>query len=329
MPTATAKFESFAPALIYARNAIDKFAAARLPKDPGDPTRPSRMPPILGNFTFLVKQRISPAPVIYAPPLEFITQTNPSGFVLQTGETRSASSALVRALAPGRYVWRLEADFYQPLEFEDDWPPSQIYDQSKDLQLLPGPAYPFPDLTLKQRELVLTLVRGSLFTVAGMPQQDATVELLSPVLSNSFVTFSKSVPDTQGNWVIPILQVQPEDPAPDFAHAAVRFTFSGGLQSDVSLAITPGAENFIRQTALRGRVIQSGGLPVAAAAIGTSISAGSSLSGSVGQWAYYFGVLQNDSPATVTAVAPDGRRAQQTVQVLRGKTLILPTMQVA
>lgn len=329
IPATTGVFEGFASQALYARGVIDKFAAARLPKDAQDPTRPSRIPAILGDFTFLVKQRIAPTAATYTPPLECLITTNSSGFLLLSGETRSPSASAVRLLAPGRYMWRVESDFYQALEFQDDWPPAQVYDQSKDLQLVPGPAYPFPDLTLKQRDLGLTLVRGALFTTAGDAAQGATIELITPALPPSFAAFTKSLPDANGNWVLAVVQLQPEDPPPDFAHSQVRFTLSGGQQDVVDVAIAPGAENVIRQTALRGRVIQSGGVPVVGAKITTSLGAGNSFSRNDGQWAYYFGVLQNDAAATVTATAPDGRRAQQNIQIQRGKTLILPPMQVA
>jgi hypothetical protein len=326
-PIITREFELFTPSKLYAMGAIDLFAAARLPKDPQNPARPARIPPILGDFTLLLTKRISLPQRDYQPPLEFVSTTNRGGFILLSGNTRVSPAQPTLPLAPGRYRWRVESDFYQTNEFEDDWPPAMVYDQAKDLQLLPGPGYPFPDFTLQQRELVSTLVRGSFFTSSGDPATAGTVELILPALTASYTAFTKCSPDSQGNWVLAFIELQKEDPPLDFAHSRVCFRL-GANQDDVSLAINPGAENAIRQTALRGRVVDANGRGLSGVKITTTIAGAESATKSNGQWSLYFRLNQGNAQVQVTATSADGRTARQNIQIQQGKTLILPAMKI-
>jgi hypothetical protein len=326
-PIVTGDFEVFKLATVYAMGGIDLFAAARLPKDAQNPPRPARIPPLLGDFKFLVTNRISPPPRDYEPPLEFVTSTNPGGFILLSGDTRISAANPTMPLAPGRYHWRVESDFYQVNEFEDNWPPALVYDQAKDLQLLPGPGYPFPDLTMLQRELVTTLVRGSFFTAAGDPATAGTVELILPAVPASYAAFTKCAPDSQGDWVLALIERQKEDPPPDFANARVRFSLAGN-QDDVTLAITPGTENAVRQTALRGRVVDGSGRGFRGVRISASLGGVASVTKSDGQWSLYFRMSQGNAQVQITATAPDGRTARQNIQIQQGKTLVLPTMKI-
>jgi hypothetical protein len=323
----TRDFEVFHPSTFYAMGAIDLFAAARLPKDPNDPARPARIPPILGDFKFFVTKRVSPPQRDYQPPLEFVTSTNPGGFILLSGDTRISRTGPPLPLAPGRYHWRVESEFYQALEFEDVWPPALVYDQAKDLQLLPGPGYPFPDFTLRQRELVTTLVRGAFFTSSGDPATAGTIELILPALTPSYAAFTKTSPDSKGNWALAFIEMQKEDPPLDFAHSRVRFRL-GANQDDVSLAITPGVENAIHQTALRGRVTDANGRGLPAVKITTPIAGADSVTRSDGQWSLYFRPDQGNAQVQVTATSADGRNARQNIQIEQGKTLVLPTMKI-
>ena len=326
-PIVTRDFETYKASSLYAVGAIDLFAAARLPQDPQNPGRPARIPPVLGDFQFLVTKRISAPQRDYQPPLLFVTSTNPGGFILLSGDTKVPLAEPTLPLAPGRYHWRVESDFYQPNEFEDDWPLALVYDQAKDLQLQPGPGYPFPDLTLKQRELVTTLVRGTFFTSSGDPATAGTVELILPVLTPSYAAFTKSSPDSQGNWVLAFIEQQKEDPPLDFAHSRVRFTL-GANQIDVTLAITPGAENSVPQTALRGRVVDANNRGMAGATITTSLGGVQSKTKPDGQWSLYFPLNQGNAQIQVTATAPDGRSTNQKIQIQKGRTLVLPAMKI-
>jgi hypothetical protein len=327
-PIVTRDFETFKASTLYAMGAIDLFAAARLPRDRQNAGRPARIPTVLGDFLFLVTKRISAPQRDYQPPLLFVTSTNPGGFILLSGDTKVSLAEPSLPLAPGRYHWRVESDFYQTNEFEDDWPPAVVYDQAKDLQLQPSSGYPFPDLTLKQRELVTTLVRGSFFTSSGDPATTGTVELILPALTASYAAFTKCSPDSQGNWVLAFIEQQKEDQAPDFAHSLVRFTL-GTMQVDVMLAISPGTENSIRQTALRSRVVGANNHAMAGATITTSFGGLQSTTKPDGQWSLYFPLNQGNAQIQVTATAPDGRSASQNVQIQQGKTLVLPAMKIA
>jgi hypothetical protein len=326
-PIVTRDFETFKGSTLYAKGAIDLFAAARLPQDPQNPGRPARIPPVLGDFRFLVTRRISAPQRDYQPPLLFVTSTNPGGFILLSGDTQVSPAGPTLPLAPGRYHWRVESDFYQTNEFEDDWPPALVYDQAKDLQLQPGSGYPFPDLTLKQRELVTTLVRGTFFTSSGDPAIGGIVELILPALTPSYASFTKSTTDSQGNWVLAFIEQQKEDPPLDFAHSRVRFTL-GANQIDVTLAITPGAENSIPQTALRGRVVDANNGGIAGATITTSLGGVQSTTKPDGQWTLYFPLNQGSAQVKVTAAAPYWRSASQNIQIQAGRTLVLPAMKI-
>src|SRR5260370_34038395 len=83
-PIVTRDFEVFKPASVYATGAIDLFAAARLSREAQNPARPARIPPILGDFKFLLTKRVSAPQRDYQPSLAFLTAPNPDECILLT-----------------------------------------------------------------------------------------------------------------------------------------------------------------------------------------------------------------------------------------------------
>jgi hypothetical protein len=308
---------------------MDLFAAVQTAK--------TAVPPILGGVNFFVMERLSGPVNTYDPPLEFVSWTNPSGYFLFSGEVRKPGRAGTVALGPGQYRWRVESDYYQPIEFRDTWPPAEVenktfYDKNKDLKFIPGPAYPFPDAFRPQRDLAVTLLRGSLFTPAGTPIENVVVQLTAPALTPRYEGFLACPTDKRGNWVISFIEkvpAAPGDPVPDFAHATVHVNLPGAAAYDVNLAISPGKENALRQTALRGRVTKPGGVGIAGARISTSIGADQSLTKADGQWFFYFELRQPGGAVTVTAVSPGGLTNSAQSQIVPEATVVVPAIVLA
>ena len=322
-------YERFNHASTWILGALDLFAAARTTK--------TTVPPILGAVNFFVTQRVTAPANTYDPPLEFVSWTNPSGYFLFSGDVRKRGSAGTIALGPGRYRWRVESDYYQPIEFEDDWPPAEVlnktfYDKNKDLKFLPGPAYPFPDFFLNQRDLAVTILRGSLFTAGGVAVENIVVELTAPVLGPRYEGFLSCPTDKRGNWVISFIEKVPRapgDPVVDFPNSRIRVNLPGTAAYDVDLAITPNKENSVRQTALRGRVTKPGGLGIAGARVSTSIGADESLSKVNGEWFFYFELRQPGGAVTVTAVSPDGLTNDAQAQIVPRTTTVVPAIELS
>lgn len=322
-------YERFNHASTWVLGAMDLFAAAR--------TQKTVIPPILGAVRFFVTERLTNPASTYDPPLEFVSWTNPSGFFLFSGEVRKRGGAGTVALGPGRYRWRVESDHYQPIEFDDDWPPVEVenktfYDKNKDLKFLPGPAYPFPDFFVNQRALAVTTLRGSLFTAGGKPIENILVQMTAPVLGARYEGFLDSRTDKAGNWVISFIEkvpAAPGDPVLDFPHSRIRVNLPGAAAYDVDLPITPGKENAVRQTALRGRVMKPGGVGIAGAKVSTSIGADESLSKANGEWFFYFELRQPGGAVTVTAVSPDGLTKNVQSKIEPGITTVVPAIELS
>ena len=95
----------------------------------------------------------------------------------------------------------------------------------------------------------------------------------------------------------------------------------------IPTSITLGRENFVPNTALRGRVVGPGGRPLAGATITTTVNALASRSGTDGSWWLYLDPNQTDAPnVTVTATGPAGNTATDLVAVRHGATVVVPTI---
>ncbi|WP_447602799.1 hypothetical protein [Nitrospira sp. Nam80] len=320
-------YERFTHYPIYALNVMDDFAAARLSRDSNDPSHPIEIPSVLGRISFFVTHRLTPPVITYDRPLEFISRLTRSGFFVFSGETRRQRQAGTGSLSPGRYRWRIESDYYQGMNFEHDWPPHKTL-MEQGIKLRPGPRYPFPNLDLKQRDLGVTLLRGTIFMPNGKPVEKAKVELTLPELPSSFITYGECDTDFLGEWVLVLIERKKDEPPPDLEHSRIRVHLPD-KQYDVDLHIRPGEENSVRQTALRGRTVKPGGMPASGAMITTSAGEGESIVGADGQWSFYFDLRQGDGPVTVTAKGIDGLTGSKSHQIVHGQTTTVPTIQLS
>jgi hypothetical protein len=306
------RLETFTATPVGVLTLIDLFAQLRGTRGlmPG-PIEPSR-------FTLIARRdQAGLAPL--DPAIALSPEAGASGAYLFPDESNLNRGATHR-ITPGRYVVRIESDYYQTVELEVPWPPSPGGTQP--IPLSPGPAYPFPDLTLSNTRL--TLLRGTVLrTITGEPIAGATVEMTDPANMGPFAA-AKS--DASGGWVL-ALPLGPGAPVT----ATVRFTLpnGGGVVTVPNVALQPGSDNSLSQTALRGTVLSTTGMPVASAKITLSVQAGTVRSDGDGKWTFYLSLLQPDGPAQVTATAPNGRSAFQNGQIRSRATVVVPVIQIA
>jgi hypothetical protein len=305
------RFETFTATPVGVLTLIDLFAQLRGTRG----LMPGPVPPL--SFT-LIARREAGGLTLLDPPIALSPKTGASGAYLFPNEARLGGAAAYR-IAPGRYVLRIESDYYQTLAVEVPWPPSP--GDLGPIELRPGVAYPFPDLTLSSTRL--TLLRGVLLrAVSGAPIAAALVELIDPPNLGPFAT---AVTDATGGWVLGLSVT-----AAAFVAATVRFTLPDG-DSVVTVPNVPletGRENSLSQTAVRGIVLSTTGIPIANAEIIMSGQAGSVRSSRDGTWTFYLSLLQPDGAAQVTATAPNGRSALQDVQIRNRATVVAPTIQI-
>lgn len=330
-------YEQFTHTQSFAIGAKDSFALLRSTKN--------QIPQVLGEFKFLVTRRVSPPAIVFDPPLELVSFTNRSGFFIFSGATRSPERPGHKLLAAGNYECRVESDYYQTLDpVLVTWPPAKVYDPARDLDLVPGPNYPFPDFsvllrpngTRVQRQLGVTVLRGSLFEAGGQPQTDIPIRFeppADPAFPIRFQLFPDCKTDAKGNWVVSLIDKDPHVLAtPD-----PFFEFQGAIQVNrpvnpynvPNVKLTLGRENALRQTGLRGSVVHAGGRPFPGVKLTTSIGPGESVTRSDGQWFFYFDLGQADDPVTVTATAPDGQNTNVLSQIVRDSITVVPTFELS
>lgn len=119
------------------------------------------------------------------------------------------------------------------------------------------------------------------------------------------------------------------DPIPDFAHSTIHVSLLGAGAYDINLALTPANENYVRQTALRGRVVKPGGFGLSNVKVTTSVAPGESLSKADGQWFFYFELRQAGGAVTVTAVSPDGLTNNAQTLIVPRTTAVVPAIELS
>lgn len=326
-------YEQFTQTPSFAIGAIDSFALLRSTRN--------QIPRVLGEVKFFVTRRVSPPAVVYDPPLELVSWTNRSGFFLFSGATRSPERPGHGLLAAGDYECRVESDYYQTLDpVAVTWPPARVYDPARDLVLVPGPNYPFPDISALtrpngrrvQRRLGVTVLRGSLFEVDGKPQTDVPVRFVppaDPAFPARFQVFPDCKTDASGNWIVSFIDTAPHVlPTPDpFANffGTIEVNRPVAPYNVANVQVTLGQENSLRQTGLRGSVVHTNGRPFPGVKITTSVAPGESTTRSDGQWFFYFNLGQANGPVTVTATAPDGQNSNALSQIVRDSITVVPT----
>jgi hypothetical protein len=303
------RFETFTATPVGVLTLIDLFAQLRGTRG----LMPGPVPPL--SFT-LIARREAAGLSLLDPPIALSPETGASGAYLFPNEARLGGSTAYQ-IAPGRYVLRIESDYYQTVSIEVQWPPSPS--DNAPIELRPGVAYPFPDLTLSSTRL--TLLRGVLFrAISGAPIAGALVELIDPPNLGPFAT---AITDVTGGWVLGL-------PVSAAAPATVRFTLpdGGGVITVPNVPFEAGRDNSLSQTAVRGVVLSTTGVPIANAEITLSGQAGSVHSSRDGTWTFYLSLLQPDGAARATATASNGRSAFQDVQIRNRATVLAPSIQI-
>lgn len=305
------QLETFTATPIGVLTLIDLFAKLRGTRG----LMPEPIPPV--RFTLIARRQVA-ALTVLDPPIVLSPDQGASGAYLFPDEARSGGLTTYR-IAPGRYVLRIEADYYQTLTVEVPWPP--LPGDVAPIELKPSFAYPFPDLTLSSTRL--TLLRGALLrAVTGAPIIGALVELVTPA---NMGPFASAITDATGGWVL-VLTVAIGAPAP----SVLRFTLpdGGDVITVPNVSIVWGQENSLPQTAIRGVVTSTTGIPIVDAEITVSNHDGRVTSDRDGRWTFYFSQLQPDEAARVTAIAFNGRSGFQDVQIRNRATGLVPVIQI-
>jgi hypothetical protein len=303
----TFEFRTLTATLVF--DLTDSFAMSRGTRGPFprpfEPIRVFAIARIIG----LIREEIN-------PPLELIVQRNGNGYHIFHNSTKRPDGTVSRkALADGRYDFRIEGDFYQPVVRTNvDLPAPRT---ALTATLLPAYNYPFP-LDLKPTGgRGFALLRGSLHTREGAPISGATV---SSVGANS-----NYITGNGGQWVL----VFPDGTFPagiTTTNVTVVVTPASGPAINVlNVAIDKGTERSLSETSFRGWVLARG-TGVAGAVVEVQGQPGNTVTGPDGSWFYYFGLDHSAViSVAVTAQLPDGRTLTQINQQVQPRaTVIVP-----
>lgn len=334
----------------YALSVVDGLARVLGSRGP--------LPAPLGEVTCQVVEQLAPIPATFDPPLVLWTMRNATGFVILDGTYAREGARVSRLpLNPGDYRVRLSGAYYQDLEFLLQWPPAgDKVRVPADKELKPSAAYPFPAITpasfpepntsmvKRPYNRGFTLIRGTVFTAAGDPVRGATAEIVNLVFNPLPPppdpppppwTFLTCVTGKSGDWAIllpdrlRVTNAPATTTAPVELPLTIRITSPPAAVVDVAATVPLGTEFSIRQTALRGRVTQSG-RAVERAVIATSLGSESSRSRSDGGWVLYLDLNEPDaSNVTVTATTPGGASQSRLSEVAHGATVVVPTFEFA
>jgi hypothetical protein len=342
-------YERAAHSRRYAVSLVDALAVVLGTKGP--------VAPPLGSISCEINRQIAPIAATFEPPLILWTIRNPSGFLICDGTyAREGSTASRFPLPDGTYRLRISGTYYQDLEFNLVWPPA--HDDVRvpaDNALLPSAAYPFPQILPKTFQEPppanlkrpysrgFTLIRGSVFEASGKPVEGAKAELVNFV-ATPFPGGSNPPPWTllscvtgeSGDWAILLpdrlrfKNVEPTTTAPVTHPVTIRVTFPDASTINLTHTVPLGTEFSVTQTALRGRTVDTRGLPIAGVEVSTSLNADRVRSRDDGQWSLYFPLNQEGNPAvTVTATTAGGASQSATTAVVNGKTSVVPTFAFA
>ncbi|HEY0075116.1 MAG TPA: hypothetical protein VGB77_13545 [Abditibacteriaceae bacterium] len=236
--------------------------------------------------------------------LEMIVGSTSQGYYLFYGTVKEPGVPFhTRLDIIGRYVVRINSQFYQSKEIEIDLPlqidgwrqPYTELDLIR-VDLDPGFNYPFP-----QQSTVagfgLTVLRGSLYHPDGRALVGATITV--PGTNNSYLI------DDTGQWVLVFPDRQSS------GDVLLRFTLPTTSTYDIKVPIQQGRTNSLPQTALRGWVLTNAGEPIRGASIEISGQSEIVMTGNDGGWFYYFSLPQPTSSVDITAKLPDGSEKKQ------------------
>jgi hypothetical protein len=317
-------------------------------------------PPPLGEVSCEIVEQTAPVARTFAPPLVLWTFRNGSGYLVLDGtwaRTRGGrpDAAARLPLGPGTYRIVVRGDYYQDRSFTLVWPPPagqvrvplDAQNDPENIDLLPGAAYPLPDVTTSRMQLGPTIMRGSLFTPAGDPVAGVLVEAINLVFQQPQGLpplgpwpFTQARTDDRGDWAIVLPgrlyfdiapELRPPAAPPLVRPITVRIHLPNVPPLDLVENVTLGSEHAVRNTALRGQAVTSGGGPLRDAVVTTTAGGAASVTRANGLWFLYFDLNQADVPnVTVTVTAPGGATASDsTARIRHGATIVVPTFHFA
>jgi hypothetical protein len=225
--------------------------------------------------------------------LELDVVHNAAGFGLFYGNAGPAGADTPRRLDDGTYVVRvLAGGVYQPVERPDIVLPTPSPAYGFDLD--PGYAYPFPSGAASAHGAAPTLLRGGLQAPDATGIAGARVEVAGT--TRAYTT------DEAGQWVLVFPEGQASGPV------TVRIELPDGTVINATgVPVVAGRDSVLSQTALRGTVMTTDGVPIAGATVSVGGQPGSTRSQMDGGWFYFFRPDQTATAVTVTATLPDGR----------------------
>lgn len=308
-------FERFTPSRLATITIIDGFLQARGTHGPFPP-------PIAPLTARLVARATGGGEAPLDPPIVLRSITRGWGVFVFPDEGIVGTNLAMR-IPPDRYRLTIASDIYQTDSRLIDWPtdPSAM----PVVVLMPGYAYPFPDLTIVSNQL--TLVRGSVMASgAATPIEGAIVSINNPQPPNAW-PFASCVTGMTGGWVLAAMPLGVGSPAFD---ATLHFVLPDGSAFDIApLRINPGLDNSLPPTALRGSVLSTSGAPMANATITLAGIAGKSKTDANGDWMFNLSPTQRAARAVITATLPSGRNQSQNVQIQERTTVFVPPFRIA
>jgi hypothetical protein len=301
------------------------------------------------QLSLVLTAQTAPAARTFDPPLTLEVRQTPNGALLIDGRYHVGDGPVRDVpVADGTYSAQVRGDFFRAQPFTLVWPPvaartplDPVTGAPLDVGLLPGPLYPYPDLTSTPFNLGPTLLRGAVFTAAGDPVVNATVAFVGlPAFNpaNPAWPFVEARTSDSGDWALLLPDRRRFGyPAETTAQAAVVMAISvtypngGPVVNIPDVSVTFGRENSLANTALRGVVTRSGGKPRGGIRIRTSVNALESRTRDDGRWSLYFDPNQLDvANVSVTATAADGTNATVAGAAVRKRaTVVAPTIHLS
>jgi hypothetical protein len=296
---------------------VDGFAAQRGLDGP-------RPRPLGRVRLFLVADRTPGAERTYPDPPELLLTTTDSGYAVSFGVVRQPDGTQhIDPFGAGPYLLRVRSDYYQVADFDGvSLPATSAQPEPYEMVLAAGYSYPFPfAATAPSIEVggpasaALALLRGAVLAPDGSGVAGANVTAPG---ATSYRT------GADGQWV---LVFAAGVPAAGTVDVTVTAPGSGPVVV-AGVAVTPGGEAALPQTALRGR-ITAPGAALAAAVVEIAGQPGRAGVRSDGVWAYYFSPTQAATTVTVNATLPDGRSLSVPgVQVVPRTTTTVPDLRL-
>lgn len=338
--------ELFHPAPLTALSVVDSLARAL--RTSGE------FPPPIGDIEMAVVAATAPVARTFDPPRKLHFFRNRSGYVVLDGTFTLAAEPHRRwPLAPGTYRVRVSGEFYQDTEFQLQWPlpagarrvdVSPLPNDAGSVELLPSSNYPVPDPSVGRLQLGPTILRGTALAADGTPLAGIRAEVINlPFLAPGNLPplgdwpFTAATTNAHGDWTLVLPDRRYFDATPEIPPGSppqvvtkqlgFRVAYPDGAvvrQANVRL----GSEFSLRNTMLRGQVVDASGRPIAGATVESTVNARTSRTRADGVWILCFDLNQATVPnVTVTITTPTGATASANTTLQREATVVVPTFQ--